>query len=434
MAICRGCGRPALPRNGLQRLGAPLPVLFLAASVDAQTDANKHTAPAMASCARPSDDTDGLLNALHLWEAGQLEQSRDVLLGLMGEEPVSGAVFLLLDCVLCERPALTPKPSREHGICTSNALHRRCKMAPAGATRGSLATLEATSPPSPHNLFLQGYIHLVHFLNQAAAVQLFQEPVAQGLAIAQSCLAFCFEFGKGVEQNSGQAVRLYKLAADRGYTEAQNNLARCYEEGNGVEKDLEETVRLYRLAADQGFAPAQKILGFLFRKGTGVDQNLQEAVRMYRLAAIQGYAGAQKNLAFCYQYGEGVEQDLNEALRLYRLAADRGHAAAQQGLGFCYHQGMGVKKDLTQAARLYKLAADQGDAGAQAMMSDPEIARAFAETPWSRREPLEFGARAEETMIATLCSAKRRGLRLPVEMWELVFSFMNREDFGVKAQ
>eukprot|EP00050_Salpingoeca_kvevrii_P004125 m.243407 g.243407 ORF g.243407 m.243407 type:complete len:398 (+) comp10949_c2_seq3:667-1860(+) len=397
MAICRGCGRPALPRNGLQRLGAPLPVLFLAASVDAQTDANKHTAPAMASCARPSDDTDGLLNALHLWEAGQLEQSRDVLLGLMGEEPVSAAVFALLDCVLNEQPSLTPVPSVEHGSFVSDALHKRIKAAPEAATRSSLGTLEAASA-TPHNLVLQGFIRDLRF------------------------------------DEKEEAVRLYKLAADQGLVAAQHNLAVCYEYGKGVEQDQEEAVRLYRLAADQGFAPAQKILGFLFRKGTGVDQNLQEAVRMYRLAAIQGYAGAQKNLAFCYQYGEGVEQDLNEALRLYRLAADRGHAAAQQGLGFCYHQGMGVKKDLTQAARLYKLAADQGDAGAQAMMSDPEIARAFAETPWSRREPLEFGARAEETMIATLCSAKRRGLRLPVEMWELVFSFMNREDFGVKAQ
>eukprot|EP00050_Salpingoeca_kvevrii_P004121 m.243457 g.243457 ORF g.243457 m.243457 type:complete len:421 (+) comp10949_c2_seq11:667-1929(+) len=417
MAICRGCGRPALPRNGLQRLGAPLPVLFLAASVDAQTDANKHTAPAMASCARPSDDTDGLLNALHLWEAGQLEQSRDVLLGLMGEEPVSGAVFLLLDCVLCERPALTPKPSREHGICTSNALHRRCKMAPAGATRGSLATLEATSPPSPHNLFLQGYIHLVHFLNQAAAVQLFQEPVAQGLAIAQSCLAFCFEFGKGVEQNSGQAVRLYKLAADRGYTEAQNNLARCYEEGNGVEKDLEETVRLYRLAADQGCVEAQF------------------------------------NLAVSYENGDGVEQDLGEAMRLYGLAASMGFSYAQCNLASCYYEGgKGVERNLVQAANFFKLAADQGNIDAQFMLCAPDIAEALAKAPWSRRNPLESGARAEEVLIATLCSAKvckddcckpaqltdnaaqRRGLRLPVELWQHVFSFMTREDFGTEAE
>eukprot|EP00050_Salpingoeca_kvevrii_P004126 m.243420 g.243420 ORF g.243420 m.243420 type:complete len:66 (+) comp10949_c2_seq4:506-703(+) len=54
--------------------------------------------------------------------------------------------------------------------------------------------------------------------------------------------------------------------------------------------------------------------------------------------------------------------------------------------------------------------------------------------PWSRRTPLAFGPGAERVLMTTLLCAKRRNLELPVELWQQVFSFMNREDFGVKAQ
>eukprot|EP00050_Salpingoeca_kvevrii_P009962 m.310560 g.310560 ORF g.310560 m.310560 type:complete len:169 (-) comp25476_c0_seq1:181-687(-) len=49
---------------------------------------------------------------------------------------------------------------------------------------------------------------------------------------------------------------------------------------------------------------------------------------------------------------------------------------------------------------------------------------------WSHRTPLAFGLEAEHIIIATLLCAKRCGLRLPVELWQHVFSFLQRRDFA----
>eukprot|EP00050_Salpingoeca_kvevrii_P002149 m.187686 g.187686 ORF g.187686 m.187686 type:complete len:64 (+) comp10549_c0_seq6:804-995(+) len=48
---------------------------------------------------------------------------------------------------------------------------------------------------------------------------------------------------------------------------------------------------------------------------------------------------------------------------------------------------------------------------------------------WSRRAPLAFGASAESMLFTTLLCAKRRELQLPVELWQHVFSFLQRRDF-----
>eukprot|EP00050_Salpingoeca_kvevrii_P000717 m.154404 g.154404 ORF g.154404 m.154404 type:complete len:210 (+) comp10190_c0_seq3:658-1287(+) len=48
---------------------------------------------------------------------------------------------------------------------------------------------------------------------------------------------------------------------------------------------------------------------------------------------------------------------------------------------------------------------------------------------WSWRAPLAFGPSAEAVLLTTLLCAKHRGLRLPVELWQHIFSHLQRRDF-----
>eukprot|EP00050_Salpingoeca_kvevrii_P003739 m.232200 g.232200 ORF g.232200 m.232200 type:complete len:231 (+) comp10875_c0_seq49:480-1172(+) len=50
---------------------------------------------------------------------------------------------------------------------------------------------------------------------------------------------------------------------------------------------------------------------------------------------------------------------------------------------------------------------------------------------WSRRAPLAFGPRVEPVLMTTLLCAKQCGLQLPIELWQHVFSHLQRQDFLV---
>ena len=54
-----------------------------------------------------------------------------------------------------------------------------------------------------------------------------------------------------MEQSWQEAVRWYRAAAEQGLPRAQCNLAWCYEYGKGVEQNFKRAVHWYRQAADQ---------------------------------------------------------------------------------------------------------------------------------------------------------------------------------------
>lgn len=167
------------------------------------------------------------------------------------------------------------------------------------------------------------------------ASRIFRSAAAKRNVEAQYCLAFMYEKGEGVNQNTEKAMRIYRSAADKGYAEAQYNLACMYEEGRGVEKDAKEAAQLFRLAAEQGHSDAQYNLALLHRNGEGVQRDNKEAIRLYHLAAEQGNPDAQYNLAMMYREGtEDIERNDKEATRLLRLAAAQGDADAQELLDY----------------------------------------------------------------------------------------------------
>lgn len=154
----------------------------------------------------------------------------------------------------------------------------------------------------------------------------------QGHAMAQYCVALCYDYGDGVDEDKAECVRWYRAAADQGHILAQFNLASYYYIGQGVEKDVQEAIRRFRLAAEAGEVRAQCNMGLFYVQGEDVEKNLEEAVRWFRLAADQGDADGEYNLGLCYEDGEGVPADREEALKWYHKAAEKGHKLANRRL------------------------------------------------------------------------------------------------------
>eukprot|EP00050_Salpingoeca_kvevrii_P000093 m.141673 g.141673 ORF g.141673 m.141673 type:complete len:319 (+) comp10024_c0_seq3:2444-3400(+) len=62
-----------------------------------------------------------------------------------------------------------------------------------------------------------------------------------------------------------------------------------------------------------------------------------------------------------------------------------------------------------------------------------EIVRSIQSQYWTRRAPLVFGPNAEKTILTALLCAKRCGLHLPLELWQHVFSHLQRKDFDFES-
>ncbi|KAJ1456135.1 hypothetical protein M885DRAFT_400793, partial [Pelagophyceae sp. CCMP2097] len=148
-----------------------------------------------------------------------------------------------------------------------------------------------------------------------------QKHVDKGNAEAQIMLGSEYrDGGMGIQQNFKRAVQLYERAAAQGHAIAQSEIGFCYALGEGVKIDLKTAALWYRRAAAQGFPRAQCHLGNMFHNGRGVAQSDDEAAKWFRLAAAQGEPDALFNLGACYANGHGVPQDFDEALRFYKRA------------------------------------------------------------------------------------------------------------------
>ncbi len=191
-----------------------------------------------------------------------------------------------------------------------------------------------------------------------------QKKAKRNDAIAQNTLGWCYEHGKGVEQDFKKAVEWYRKSAEQDNAEAQTNLGDCYHDGKGIDPDYETAVKWFKKAAKKGYPRAQYYLGVCYDEGHGVEQNFKTAVKWYEQAAKNGNTDAKYRLANCYYHGNGTKQDYNEAVKLYKEAANADNALAMNNLGFCYQNGYGVEQNFDMAIECYEKAAKQDDAGA----------------------------------------------------------------------
>lgn len=160
-----------------------------------------------------------------------------------------------------------------------------------------------------------------------------------GDAVAQNRLGFCFDKGKGIEQDYGAAISWYHKSAGQGNIEAQKHLGSCYYFGNGIKQDYKEAVKYYRKAAEQGDDEAQYNLGKCLFYGKGTKINITEGIKWFERSAKQGNI---KSLQKIKSYNK------SQIVTLYKL-------------GVSYLKGYGVKKDHEKALCYFLRAADLGD-------------------------------------------------------------------------
>src|SRR2546423_716897 len=92
------------------------------------------------------------------------------------------------------------------------------------------------------------------------------------------------------------ALSIFRQLVAQGNGFAQFNLGSMYAQGQGVTQDYAEAGKWFRLAAERGNAGAQSNIGLMYAKGYGVTQDYAKAAEWYQRAAAQGDAVAQLNL------------------------------------------------------------------------------------------------------------------------------------------
>ena len=213
-------------------------------------------------------------------------------------------------------------------------------------------------------------------------------------------LGWCYEKGKGVEQNMERALCLYHRAADAGDIKAMLRLAWAYGSGAGLPVDLVEKVRWEMKAAKRGNGDALYYVGRAYLRGEGLPQDDAKGAQYMRRSALQGSPRAFWYLGRLMETGRGVPMSAHNAYGWYRKTADepwtypqalhtmgrlrflgivepqnkaaavedwkvsaqKGYTWAQNDLGVCYELGEGVTADAEEAARRYSYATEGDDA------------------------------------------------------------------------
>lgn len=145
------------------------------------------------------------------------------------------------------------------------------------------------------------------------ACELFRQAATKGYAPSQYRLGFCYQSGRGVEEDQATANQWYLKAANQGHIDAQYKLGHSYRVGRGVPIDLAAALRWYTLAAENGDTEAQYNVGMMYATGQGTVVNSEKASNWYLKAAENGELGAQYEVARRYAAGDGVPKDLTTA-------------------------------------------------------------------------------------------------------------------------
>jgi TPR repeat protein len=134
-----------------------------------------------------------------------------------------------------------------------------------------------------------------------------------------------------VSDEGTTSFEIYLSKANKGDADAQFNLAFLYQRGVGIPQDTRYAIYWYKKAAEQGHANAQYSLGSMYRYSydTECPRDYEQSVYWYTKAAEQGHADAQYSLGYMYDYGEDIPQDYNQAFFWYTKAAEKGHYFAK---------------------------------------------------------------------------------------------------------
>ena len=204
------------------------------------------------------------------------------------------------------------------------------------------------------------------------AFKWYHKAADQGDLESQYKVATFYDLGEYVRLNHNIAFHYYEMAAKRGHVLSQVALSYCYSNGEGVKEDSTEAVFWARKAAEKGSAKGQFLLGLYYEHGYGVDKDIKRAKHWYDLSVKQDYPEAYVYLGYWYATGENVKKDEKKARAYFYSAAIRGNAQGQCAYGLCAKDGIGMEVNLSIAKKYLQKAADQGDEDAQEALLEIE--------------------------------------------------------------
>ena len=169
----------------------------------------------------------------------------------------------------------------------------------------------------------QNYETAFEFALQAAN-QLFPD--------ALELVAEMYYNGVGTVKDLQESARWLRIAMDQGSQSATMSLAFMYEHGEGVTQDSSIALAMLNELIEEGFLHAQYILAGAYLAGgsLGLEQDVERGVELLIDAAEKGDPNSQYTLSVLYYNGELVEENLEEAYKWLVAAAQNGHPTAQQ--------------------------------------------------------------------------------------------------------
>lgn len=203
-----------------------------------------------------------------------------------------------------------------------------------------------------------GYLYYYGFGNTAPdidkGVYYWRKAADLGNAVAQDAMAWCYEYGVGVEKNLFTAVDLKMKAANGGYSFAQFDVGNYFYYGYSevnIESNVEIAYSWYKKAADQNNGNAQLMVAYCLENGIGTDTNEDKSIEYYEKSASNGIAEAYLNLANIYSR----KKMYDKSLELYKMAVDRKNYLAAVNISDYYCM---VEESVDEAIKWINMAID----------------------------------------------------------------------------
>ncbi len=202
------------------------------------------------------------------------------------------------------------------------------------------------------------------------AVMWFKDAISEphdDIGRAYNNLAYCYEHGLGIEQDSTKAFEYYFLAA-KNKDVSYCNLAECYEYGMGTSRNFDEALKWYAEGIKKGTPEvrrkSQVRTGYIlaFEKN-----DMQQGMQFLETAGESGSAAAYYYLGEIFNHGIGnIGVDYTKALSYFKQSIN-----TDQVLPFVvtiiadfYYEGKGTQQNKSKAKELYQTASKRGDSDA----------------------------------------------------------------------
>ncbi len=164
--------------------------------------------------------------------------------------------------------------------------------------------IPSTPSPTPSPTFTQetidsfdyGYLDYINDDFEKAFPSL-MKAARDGYPKAQLYVAYCYQGGKGVGENSFKAFDYFCLAAEQGLDIAQYNVGYSYHTGYGVHSDDSLAFEWFKKAADQNNELGLLWTGYCYHYGKGVQRNYDLAEKYYTAAVALGNSAARNRLS-----------------------------------------------------------------------------------------------------------------------------------------